>query len=138
MRSSTTKNQARTFACRSTWLARICRSPHLKALTNLRLRLTNFGDAGAKEIVESGILKRLKVLDLQGGCMTDQGVKLLVGCPDLQRLEFLNLSRNALTSAGEQAVLQAVAKANVSAQHGQTAGEPGGEMPEYLFEGDVE
>src|SRR5205807_17255 len=77
-------------------LRAICRSPHLKALTNLRLRLTDFSDAGAKEIVESGILKRLKVLDLQGGCITDDGAKLLAGCPDLKNLEFLNLRRNAL------------------------------------------
>jgi uncharacterized protein (TIGR02996 family) len=120
-------------------LRAICRSPHLKALTNLRLRLTDFGDAGAKEIVESGILKCLKVLDLQGGCITDEGARLLADCPDLKHLDYLNLSRNALTKAGEQAIAATGVKSTVSSQHGQTSGEfGGGEIPEYLFEGDIE
>jgi hypothetical protein len=120
-------------------LRAICRSPHLQALTNLRLRLTDFGDAGAKEIVESGILKRLKVLDLQGGCITDAGAKLLAGCPDLKNLEFLNLRRNALTKAGEKAIKAVGVKADVSDQHNQVSGEfGGGDIPEYLFEGDIE
>jgi uncharacterized protein (TIGR02996 family) len=120
-------------------LRAICRSPHLKALTHLRLRLTNFGDAGAKEIVESGMLKRLNVLDLQGGCITDEGARLLAGCPDLKHLDYLNLSRNALTKAGEQAITATGVKAAVSGQHGEASGEfGGGEIPEYLFEGDIE
>jgi uncharacterized protein (TIGR02996 family) len=117
----------------------ICRSPHLKALTHLRLRLTNFGDAGAKEIVESGILKQLKVLDLQGGCMTDEGARLLAVCPDLKNLDSLNLSRNALTKEGAKALTATKVKADVSSQHGEAPGEAGGgDIPEYLFEGDIE
>jgi uncharacterized protein (TIGR02996 family) len=120
-------------------LRAICRSPHLKSLTHLRLRLTDFGDAGAKEIVESGILKRLKVLDLQGGCITDEGAKLLADCPDLKNLEFLNLRRNALTKAGEKAIKATGVKADVSTQHNFTSGDFGeGEIPEYFFEGDIE
>jgi uncharacterized protein (TIGR02996 family) len=120
-------------------LRAICRSPHLKALTHLRLRLSNFGDGGAKEIVESGILKRLKVLDIQGGCMTDEGAKLLAECPDLKNLDFLNLSRNALTKAGEQLIAATGVKADVSNQHGEVPGEEGdGDLPEYLYEGDIE
>jgi uncharacterized protein (TIGR02996 family) len=116
-------------------LRAICRSPHLTALTNLQLRLTDFGDAGAKEIVESGILKRLKTLDLRGGCITDEGARLLAGCPDLKHLEYLNLNRNALTNAGMEAIKATGVKADVSSQHGQI---PGDEIPEYLFEGDIE
>jgi uncharacterized protein (TIGR02996 family) len=120
-------------------LRAVCRSPHLKGLTTLQLRLTDFGDKGGQEVVGSGILKRLKVLDLQGGCITDDGAKLLAGCPDLKNLEFLNLRRNALTKAGEKAVKATGVRADVSAQHGETAGEfGGGEIPEYLFEGDIE
>jgi hypothetical protein len=120
-------------------LRAICRSPHLKGLTTLRLRLTDFGDTGAKEIVASGILKRLKVLDLQGGCITDEGAKLLAGCPELKNLEFLNLRRNALSTAGEKAIQATGVKADVSTQHNQTSGEfGGGEIPEYFFEGDIE
>ena len=106
---------------RQSHLRAICRSPHLKNLTRLQLLLTDFGDAGAKEIVESGILKRLKVLDLQGGCMTDTGASLLAACPDLKNLDFLNLSRNALRKAGEEAITATGVKANVSSQHGERA-----------------
>jgi Ran GTPase-activating protein (RanGAP) involved in mRNA processing and transport len=113
--------------------------PDQKALTNLRLRLTDFGGAGAKEIVESGILKRLKVLDLQGGCITHEGAGRLAGCPDLKHLDYLNLSRNALTKAGEQAIAATRVKGDVSPQHGGASGEwGGGECPDYLFEGDIE
>jgi uncharacterized protein (TIGR02996 family) len=120
-------------------LRAVCHSPHLKGLTNLRLRLSDFGDKGAKELVESGILKRLKVLDLQGGCITDKGARLLAGCPDLKNLELLNLSKNALTNAGVEAIQAAGVKADTSAQHAETPGEPGGgDIPEYLFEGDIE
>jgi len=120
-------------------LRAICRSSHLNALTNLHLRLTDFGDTGAKEIVESGILKRLKVLDLQGGCITDKGARLLAGCPDLKHLDYLNLSHNALTKAGERAITATGVKAALGSQHGEEAGEFGdGDIPDYLFEGDIE
>jgi uncharacterized protein (TIGR02996 family) len=121
-------------------LRAICRSPHLNALTNLRLRLTDFGDKGANELVESGLLKRLKVLDLQGGCITDKGAKLLADCPDLKNLSFLNLRSNALTDAGVKALTATGVKADVSSQHSATSGEfaEGEEVPEYLFDGDIE
>ncbi len=126
---------------RLTHLRAVCRSPYLKSLTHLRLRLTDFGDGGAKELVESGVLKRLKVLDLQGGCMTDAGAAVLAACPDLKNLEALNLSRNALTPAGA-ALLQATGvKADVSRQHDGKPDEDedeDGQMPEYLYEGDIE
>ena len=44
-------------------LRAVCRSKYLTSLTHLRLRLTDFGDEGAREIVDSGILKQLKALD---------------------------------------------------------------------------
>lgn len=120
-------------------LRAICRSPHLNALTHLRLRLTDFGDAGAKEIVESGILQRLKVLDLQGGCITDEGARLFADCPDLKHLDFLNLNRNALTKAGEDVIAATGVKSDVSSQHGEASGDfEGGEIPDYLFGGDIE
>jgi hypothetical protein len=123
---------------RLTQLRSICRSPHLKALTNLRLRLTDFGDAGAREIVASGILERLKVLDLQGGCLTDDGAKILAGSPHLKRLDHLNLRSNAMTKAGEQAILATGVKADVSSQHNESGEFEDGNIPDYLFEGDIE
>src|SRR5262249_28737822 len=61
----------------------LCRSPHLRSLTHLRLRLTELGDEGCAEIVESGILKRLRILDLNLGSVTDEGARELAACPDL-------------------------------------------------------
>jgi hypothetical protein len=116
-------------------LRAICRSPHLTSLTRLQLRLTDFGDAGAKELVESGLLKRL---DLQGGCITDAGATLLAKCPDLKDLEALNLRGNALTPAGVKALQATGVKVDAAQQHGQTGPFDEGEMPEYLFEGDIE
>jgi uncharacterized protein (TIGR02996 family) len=118
-------------------LKAVCRSPHLTGLTHLRLRLTDFGDKGAREIVESGILKRLKVLDLSLGCMTDEGAEALAKSPDLKHLEFLDLSRNALSPDGVKAIKATKVKADVSSQHGET-GPRDGEMPEYLMMGDIE
>jgi hypothetical protein len=120
-------------------LRAICRSPHLKGLLHLRLRLTDFGDKGAKEIVESGILKRLKILDLQGGGMSDTGAKQLADCPDLKNLEFLSLHANALTKTGIDALKATGVKVDVAKQHGNSTEESGDDnLPNYLFDGDIE
>ena len=116
-------------------LKAVCQSPHLTSLTHLRLRLTDFGDRGAKEIVESGILKRLKVLDLRHGCVTNEGARLLAACPDLRNLERLDLSRNALTDAGIAALRGTKVPAELARQHDPTGED---EHPEYLYEGDYE
>ena len=80
-------------------LKAICRATNMPKLTHLALRFTDFGDAGVKELLASGILKRLKVLDLNGGCVTDDGAKLLAASPDVKKLELLNLDINALHAA---------------------------------------
>src|SRR5262249_8722919 len=69
-------------------LPAICRAPQLTKLTHLRLRLTDLGDEGAREIIDSGILKRLKVLDLRHGSVTDEGAKMLADCPDIKHLKL--------------------------------------------------
>ncbi|HEY1191623.1 MAG TPA: TIGR02996 domain-containing protein [Gemmata sp.] len=120
-------------------LRAVCRSEHLPALTNLRLRLTDFGDAGAAEIVASGILKRLKILDLRGGCITDAGAKTLADSPDLKNLAILNLRANALTKTGKALIKATGVKADTGLQHQMESDEFGeGALPEYLFDGDME
>ena len=121
-------------------LKAICRSPHLKALTHLQLRLTDFGDKGAKEIVESGILKRLTVLDLQGGSITDAGAKVLADCPDIKNLKSLNLTSNAMTKDGVKLFKSlGIPSVDVKTQHTMQGEDFGSdELPEYLFEGDIE
>jgi uncharacterized protein (TIGR02996 family) len=112
-------------------------SPHLKSLTHLRLRLTDFGDKGCQEIVRSGILKRLKILDLRHGCISDKGAKMLADCPDLRHLELLDLSRNELTAEGIDALKAVGIAVETSHQHESTADADPDER-QYLFEGDYE
>ncbi len=115
-------------------LKEILKSPHLKSLTHLRLRLADFGDDGCKAIVGSGILQRLKMLDVSHGRISDEGAKILAGCPDLTRLELLNLNYNALTKAGIQALQSTGVKFKADEQFSQ--GEIDDNM--YLYGGDPE
>jgi uncharacterized protein (TIGR02996 family) len=112
----------------------LVRSPHLKKLTHLQIRLSDMGDGGVREIIASGILKRLKWLDLRHGGITNVGANLLAVCPDAKRLERIDLSRNGVTSTG----LRALRKAGVNAVANQplTDGELINQM--YLAEGDQE
>lgn len=119
-------------------LQAICRSPHLTSLTHLRLRLTDFGDEGAREIVQSGILKRLKVLDLRHGCMTDEGVRILAACPDLRNLEYLDLSRNALTEEGIGVLETGDVEFDATHQHDDVPDPDREGLPHYLYAGDCE
>ncbi len=112
----------------------LVRSPHLRKLTHLQLRLSNMGDEGCAELVRSGILGRLKWLDLRHGCVTDKGADTLAACPDLPRLEHLDLSRNALTKKGIAALRATGVK--LRADNQLTDAELAEEA--YLFEGDSE
>jgi uncharacterized protein (TIGR02996 family) len=112
----------------------LVRSPHLKKLTHLQLRLSDMGDDGVREIIASGILKQLKWLDLRGGRISDGGAKLLAACPDAKHLEHLDLSRNAVTSAG----LRALRKAGVKAVANDPFTDHELDHRQYLFEGDGE
>ena len=115
-------------------LKAVCRSKYLTSLTHLRLRLTDFGDDGVREIVDSGILGRLKVLDLRHGTVTDEGAKVLAACPDLRKLERLDLSRNALTKAGVNALRATKVPADLEYQYSAEALE----NQEHLYAGDYE
>jgi uncharacterized protein (TIGR02996 family) len=112
----------------------VLHSKHLKQLRHLQLRLSNMGDAGCKEIVESGILKQLKVLDLRHGCISDEGARILAACPDLQQLDHLDVCRNGLTAKGIKA-LKATG-VSLAATHQQTQDEM--QEEQYLYEGDSE
>ena len=115
-------------------VAPVFRSPHLKSLTHLQLRLSDMGNDGVREIISSGILKRLKWLDLRHGCITDDGARLFAACSDARNLERLDLSRNAVSSAG----LKALQKAGVKAVANKPLTERELADNEYLHEGDFE
>lgn len=120
-------------------LRAVCRSPHLTRLVHLQLWLTDFGNAGAEEIAASGVLKRLRVLDLAYGCITDHGAAVLAACPDLKNLALLDLSMNALTDAGIAALTATGVPLKTGSQHGEYPDRPGGpDWLEYLSYGDLE
>lgn len=123
-------------------LRAVARSPHLRSLTHLRLRLTVFGDEGVREIVDSGLLGRLKVLDLRHGRVSDAGAKLLAASPAVKGLELLDLSRNELTEEGIAELQATGVQLRSEYQHASTAS--AGVNPtdydgmQFLAEGDYE
>lgn len=80
------------------------RSPHLRSLQYLGLRLPGFGDAGVDELISSGMVARLKGLDLCRCEITDDGAQELAACPDVARLEYLHLDNNLLSPVGIEAL----------------------------------
>jgi uncharacterized protein (TIGR02996 family) len=109
----------------------VLRSPHLPSLTHLQVHMTTFGDAGCPNIIQSGALRRLKVLDIGYGNLTDEGARLLAACPDLKNLEVLDVSRNALTEPGIAALGGTGIQVVADVQHAP-------DEEDYLFEVDLE
>jgi uncharacterized protein (TIGR02996 family) len=81
-------------------LRTILRSRAFAKVTHLQFRQSDIGDQDCRDLVASGILDRLKFLDLARGSITDVGARVLAKHPALPRLEGLDLSFNALTSVG--------------------------------------
>jgi uncharacterized protein (TIGR02996 family) len=111
-------------------LRAVCRSPHLKALTRLSLRRTDFGDDGVRELIDSGLFRRLTELELPNGAITDEGARLLAAQPGLSEME-VDLRDNALTEEGVALVEAAGEDVHARDQH-----EPG--TTDYLYEFDME
>lgn len=109
----------------------LLRSKKLPSLTHLQLHMTTYADEGCKRIIASGILRRLKSLDIGYGNMTDVGARMLAGCPDLKNLEVLDVTRNALTGEGIQALQDVGIKVITDNQHDA-------EERDYLYEVDFE
>jgi len=115
-------------------------SEHLQRLTHLRLRCSSLGDEGCREIVASGIPKRLKMLDLRHGCITDDGANILAECPDIKNLEWLDLDRNGLSRAGVERMKSLGIPLRIDNQQTQAELHPPEEYmsPRYLYEGEFE
>jgi uncharacterized protein (TIGR02996 family) len=109
----------------------VLRSRHLPSLTHLQVRLTTFGDEVCRSLIQSGALRRLKVLDIGYGALTDQGARTLAACPDLKRLEVLDVTRNALTDDGIAALQATGIHVVADMQHAP-------DEDDYLFEVDFE
>jgi uncharacterized protein (TIGR02996 family) len=112
-------------------LESLLRSPNLPALEELQVHMTQDGDEQARLIAGSGILRRLKSLDLAYGNMTDEGARLLAESPDVKHLDVLNVSRNALTAAGIEALRDTGVEVVADDQHDA-------DDEAYLYEVDAE
>jgi uncharacterized protein (TIGR02996 family) len=109
-------------------------SPHLKSLANLALYLTDIDDRCMTALVESGLLRLLRVLDLWNGRVGDEGAHTLARCPDLRRLEKLRMSVRYMTNAGIEALKASGANVEII---GPSPYDPAGEL-RHLWEGDCE
>lgn len=96
----------------------VLHSPNLPNLTHVQIHTIDRGDEGCRRIIASGILRRLKTLDVGYGNMTDEGARLLAACPDLKHLDSLDVSRNALTVDGIAALRATGIRVVADEQHG--------------------
>jgi uncharacterized protein (TIGR02996 family) len=113
----------------------VLRSPHLKKLTHLQVRLSDMGDEGVREIISSGVLARLEELDLRHGRVTDAGARAIVAARPV-KLRRLDLQRNRLTGDGMR-TLRSAGIPELRVEHQQRPG-PDGYTNAYLYEGDWE
>ncbi|MBC8290933.1 MAG: WGR domain-containing protein [Planctomycetes bacterium] len=112
----------------------ICRSKNLTSLKHLALYASTSGNEGIAELIDSGMLGRLKTLDMRWGAVTDEGAERLAAA-DLSGLESLTLSQNYMTAAG----VKALKGTGVTLSAGeQNDGAPSDDDAEYLFMGDPE
>lgn len=97
------------------------RSAHFPIIQYLTLRLPGFGDAGVDELIASGMLARLKGLDLCRCEITDDGARALAGCSAVSALEYLHLDNNLLSPIG----IEALAAVGVTVSDRQMYGDGG-------------
>jgi uncharacterized protein (TIGR02996 family) len=86
-------------------LGAVVLSPILGRLTHLEIQDPNLGLAGIEALATSGILDRLKTLDLRRCGLTDFHAEALAEAP-LGNLELLNLDDNQLTEHGIRILLE--------------------------------
>jgi uncharacterized protein (TIGR02996 family) len=108
-------------------------SPYLRSLTHLQLRMCDGGDDTIRDVIKSGILKRLKMLDLRHGRVTDEGAQLLADCPEARHLDSLDLIGNRLTVTGIEALQSAGIRVRTDRQQHAPYDEE-----DYLYYGDSE
>jgi hypothetical protein len=75
-------------------------APQFSKLSDLTLRTQHLGDYVCTEIARSGVLRRLKRLDLRNCGISDNGAIALARSPDLAHLEWLDVGGNRVTPIG--------------------------------------
>jgi Ran GTPase-activating protein (RanGAP) involved in mRNA processing and transport len=113
-------------------LSAVARSAHLKSLTHLRFQKSDAGDEGVETLIDSGLLGRLKFLDLAMGTITDAGAELLAAA-GLEHLEVLDVTQNRLSETGQGALRRAMRKRTLRGD-GQVATP----NPEWVYWGEME
>lgn len=109
-------------------LGQFCGSDWPDSLRHLGLQSAVLDEAALEAIFKSGLVARLKVLDLSGGALGDKQAKVIVKhAKRLAHLERLDLRRNQLGKGGIETVTKALPNADCSDQR------KGDRAPEFLF-----
>jgi uncharacterized protein (TIGR02996 family) len=103
------------------------RAPQFARLTDVTIRFEILGDAGCEAIARSGILGRLRRLDLRQCGITDAGAEALARSADLGRLEWLDVGGNRLTPAGVARLQEADIRVQWDSQWDELLGPDEGE-----------
>ncbi|MEN0065287.1 MAG: TIGR02996 domain-containing protein [Myxococcota bacterium] len=110
----------------------IARSPHLQAIGQLSLWQSSAGDAGVAELLRSGMLARLHILNLSYGTITDEGARMIAESEAPKTLQSLTLTQNRLTPDGI-ALVEGCGIGHVVAQNQRDE-----DNIWYLYHGDIE
>lgn len=86
------------------WLADFCASPLSLTLQDLAIVDLNFDDGSIDTLLSTGMIGRLKRLDLRKNGITDDGALALAAHPDVRKLKYLNLESNLLSAVGIEAL----------------------------------
>lgn len=74
------------------------------AIRNFHFTQSNDGDVIADELIRSGLISKLRLLNLSHCHVTDDGAVSLAACPDVRRLKSLSLDDNLLSPIGLEAL----------------------------------
>jgi len=95
-----------------------CHAPQWEKLNYLRIRLTGSGDMFCEELVRSGLLQRLKNLDLCQTGMTDEGARILAECHNTANLKQLDVQGNQLSVTAVEQLMDLDIKVHAAYQMG--------------------
>ena len=86
------------------WLARFCSSRTASTIRELDFLRLNLDDLSIDTLLSSGIVGRLKCLELTENQITDDGALALAAHSDGAKLEYLSHDKNLLTAIGIEAL----------------------------------
>jgi uncharacterized protein (TIGR02996 family) len=102
----------------------------LPRLEELAYRVMSFGDEGVDFLLATGVVGRLRGLDLSGCGITDDGAHLLAADPAVPKLDYLTLDHNSISPIG----IDALAAVGVAISQRQYLGPMAGDDTESADE----